>query len=66
MALDGTGDYITVVDAAAILGMSPGILDRWARQGRVRSELTANGTRILLRAEIVNMAVGPDDRASPG
>ncbi|MDQ3898244.1 MAG: helix-turn-helix domain-containing protein [Actinomycetota bacterium] len=66
MPSQGNCEYITVKDAAELLGVSPGTLHRWARQGRVRSELKDDGTRLLLKAEVVRIAVPRDERPPPG
>lgn len=66
MPLEGNCEYMTVMDAAGLLGVSPDTLDRWARQGRLRSELKDDGTRLLPKAEVVRIAVPPEERPAPG
>ena len=62
MLSEGDCEYMTVTDAAEVLGVSPNTLHRWARQGKVRSELKDDGTRLLVKAEVVRIGVPRDQR----
>ena len=63
---EGHCEYMTVRDAAEFLGVSPDTLHRWARQGRIGSELKNDGKRLLLKAEVVRMAVPRRELPPPG
>lgn len=61
MAWVGNDEYVTLTDAARLLGISVLTLNRWARQGRIPSEISEHGSRILLRADLARIAVEGDD-----
>jgi excisionase family DNA binding protein len=65
MLPEGDCEYMTVMDAAELLGVSPDTLHRWARQGRFRSELKDDGTRLVLKDEVVRIGVPRDERRPP-
>lgn len=66
MPCDGTGEYVTLAEASRTLGITLTTLERWAREGRIPSEVTGDGKRILLRAELVRITLSeeppPPDR----
>ena len=49
-------DWLTLVEAAAILGFSVGTLERWARAGRLRGTISEDGKLLLLREQIEEIA----------
>lgn len=64
--MEGNCEYITVMGAAEVLGVSPDTVERWARLERVRSELRDDGSRLLLKDDVARLAVPRDERRPPG
>lgn len=65
MPSDGNGEYVTVADAARLLGFSVLTLHRWIRDGRIPSEMTDGGQRVLRKADLGRVAVQADDPPPP-
>lgn len=57
MPCDGTGEYITFADAARSLRIPMSTIERWARDGRLATEVTADGVRVLRRADLGQMVL---------
>ena len=60
-----SGEYVTLVDAAQIVGISPATLNRWAQEGRIHSVVTKDGGRLLLKAALDQVAVNAEDPPPP-
>jgi excisionase family DNA binding protein len=60
MPTDGE-DVLTLAEAANLLGILPSTLERWAREGRIPSQLTAAGVRVFQRSDLLNRSVRTDD-----
>jgi excisionase family DNA binding protein len=58
MPSDDEPECLSLVEAAEIFGVSPRTLERWARAGRIPSEVTRDGRRIFRHAEVVKRVVG--------
>src|ERR1044072_9402268 len=58
-----TGDWLTLQDASAMLGVATSTLRRWGDAGRVPMKRTLGGHRRFARAEIARLAGGPAARA---
>ena len=65
MPSDANGEYVTLADAARIVGMSIATLDRWARQGRIPSDVSEDGQRVVLRARLVKIAESTEGPSPP-
>lgn len=52
---------LTLSQAAAWLGLPPRTLERWARNGRIPSTVTATGVRIFSRGELLKRSMTIDD-----
>lgn len=48
---DPGGAYLSAVDAAKVLGLSPGTLRRWAREGRIPTVMI-DGQRRFRRRDL--------------
>ena len=57
---DDDSEWLTVVEAAATAGVSPSTLKRWLRDGRIPSEVTADGRRVIRRRELAKRVVKMD------
>ena len=57
MPSDDEPEYLSLAEAAAIFGVSERTLERWTRAGRIPSEVTEDGRRILRRAEVAERVV---------
>jgi excisionase family DNA binding protein len=60
MPTDGE-DVLTLAEAANLLGILPSTLERWAREGRIPSQLTAGGVRVFQRSDLLSRSVRTDD-----
>ncbi|MDQ3978112.1 MAG: helix-turn-helix domain-containing protein [Actinomycetota bacterium] len=47
-------EFLTLAEAAALLGMSPLVIERWAREGRLPSAVTAEGSRLFRREDLLD------------
>jgi excisionase family DNA binding protein len=47
-------ELLTLADAAALLGMSPLVIERWAREGRLPSVVRADGSRLFRREDLLD------------
>ena len=56
-------DWLTLTEAAALLGLSVRTLDRWAKAGRLRSTVSADGKILLLRQQIEEIAGWQEGKA---
>jgi predicted site-specific integrase-resolvase len=65
MPPDDCGEYVTLIDAAHIAGISLATLDRWAREGRIASEVTPKGARLVLKAELIRITVNREGPVPP-
>ena len=65
MQSDHNGKYVTLIDAAQIVGISPTTLNRWAQDGRIPSVVTKAGGRLLLKAGLDKVAVNAEDPPPP-
>lgn len=59
-------EYLTLVEAAAVLGVSPRTLRRWIREERLAIEVVGSGEPRLRRADVMRLVVRPDDDAPNG
>jgi excisionase family DNA binding protein len=50
-------DYLTFAEAAELVGISATTLARWAREGRIPSEVTPDGRRVVRRDELMKRVV---------
>lgn len=53
-------EYLTLPEAARMLGMLPATLERWARARRIPSGVDADGRRTFRRADVVKSSVRMD------
>ncbi len=53
---DAESEYLTVVEAAKTLMVSPATLARWAAAGRIPHTATLDGGRRFLRTEVAKIA----------
>lgn len=60
-----SGEYVTLIDAAQIVGISPATLNRWAQDGRIPSVVTKDGGRLLLKAGLDEVAVNQEEPPPP-
>jgi excisionase family DNA binding protein len=58
-------DYLTFAEAAELVGISATTLARWAREGRIPSELNADGQRVVRRSELLKRVVRIDPPPPP-
>ena len=65
MPSDDSGEYVTLVDAAQMAGISLATLDRWVREGRIPSEVNAEGARLVLKAELIRVTVSREGPVPP-
>ena len=57
-------EYLSVEEAARILGVSPRTVLRWIRDRRLRSEVTESGDRRVRRDDLLRvMALPPNEGA---
>lgn len=56
MPSKGSREYVTLADAAQIMGISPTTLHRWAQAGRIWSE-TRDGQCRLLKADVLKLRI---------
>jgi excisionase family DNA binding protein len=59
----GEDDWLTLVEAAGLLGLSVRTLDRWIRAGRLRGAVSENGKLLLSRQQIEEMVRGQQGHA---
>ncbi len=57
MPCDGTGEYVTMAEAARTLGIGLATLERWARDGRIPSKVTQDGKRVLLSRGLLKITL---------
>jgi predicted site-specific integrase-resolvase len=50
-------EYVTLADAAQIVGISPITLHRWAQAGRIWIETTQDGQYRLRRTDVLKLRV---------
>jgi excisionase family DNA binding protein len=53
-------EYLTLLEAAALLGMSPRTLRRWIRDERLAVDVTGTGELRLRKADVMRLVVRPD------
>ncbi|MDQ4098351.1 MAG: helix-turn-helix domain-containing protein [Actinomycetota bacterium] len=58
-------DYLTFAEAAELVGISATTLVRWAREGRIPTEVTADGERVIRRDELLKRVVRIDSPPPP-
>lgn len=56
-----TDDFLSVQDAARILGVSPRTLLRWIREGRIPHRVSENGEPQLPREDVIRL-MGPPEQ----
>lgn len=59
-------EYMTLAEAAAALGISPRTLRRWVREERLAIEVIGSGEPRLRRADVMRLAVRPDEHEPDG
>lgn len=59
-------EYLTLTEAAAMLGISPRTLRRWIREQRVATEVMESGELRLRRADLMRLVVRPDEEGPNG
>jgi len=57
LTADGPADLLTPAEAAALIGVDPKTVSRWAASGKITSILTPGGHRRFLRSEIETIMV---------
>jgi len=57
---DDDAEWLTIAEAAATAGVSPSTLKRWVRDGRIPSQVTADGRRVVRRSELAKRVVKLD------
>lgn len=57
-------EYVTVEEAARILGLSPRTVLRWIRDRRLPSEVTENGDRRVRRDDLTRVMAFPPKEGS--
>ena len=55
------GEYLSLVEAARLLGMSPRTLRRWLRDGRLPYEVSEAGEPMLRREDLLRHLDPPDE-----
>ncbi len=65
MPSDRQSGWLSLSDAAHLLGFAPRTLERWVRAGRIGSELTHDGRRVLRRVEVLNQMLRADRDKPP-
>lgn len=65
MPCDRQSGWLSPSDAARLLGVAPTTLERWVQAGRIPSELTQDGRRVLRRVEVLNSVLRPAQRQPP-
>ena len=55
-------EYLTLAEAAEMLGMPPHTVERWAAEGRLPSELRSDGSRRFRRSELRRRSVRIDEQ----
>ena len=51
-------EELTLAEAAKMLGISPATLERWARAGRIASQVSAGGIRTFRREALLTASFG--------
>jgi predicted site-specific integrase-resolvase len=54
-------EQLTLSEAAEMLRISPVTLARWAAEGRIASEVTAEGARVFRRGQLLKTVVRPGE-----
>jgi excisionase family DNA binding protein len=54
---DEVPEYLTIVDAARVAGLSVRTLRRWVREGRIPSDVAPDGTLVIRRSELIERVV---------
>jgi len=62
---DATHDLLTRAEVARLLGVSPNTVTRWAREGRLPSQVTLGGHHRFARS-VVEQVKGESYRGSGG
>ncbi len=58
-------ELLTIAEAAELVGISATTLARWVQEGRIPSEVNAEGQRAVRRSELMERVVRMDPRSSP-
>ncbi len=53
---DREAEHLTLAEAAEMLHLSRATLGRWAREGRVPCEMTADGSPMFRRSELLELS----------
>ncbi len=56
------GAVLTLAEAADLLGISASVLERWARDGRIPSEVRPDGERVFRKADLLSRSVRMQER----
>lgn len=59
-------EYLTLAQAASVLGISPRTLRRWIREERFAIEMLESGPPRFRRADVMRALVLPDDHEPDG
>lgn len=65
MTCDRRPGWLPLPDAAQLIGVAPTTLERWVRAGRIPSELTQDGRRLLRRVDVLDNVLRPERAAPP-